>query len=42
MKHKVQEAERAYSEETNADIKRIIQELEATAMQEDSDPEMED
>lgn len=42
MKHKVQEAERAYSEETNADIRRIIQELEATAMQEDSDPEMED
>lgn len=42
LTHKVQEAGRAYSKETNVDIRRIIQELEASAMQEDSDPEMED
>lgn len=42
LKHKVHEAERAYSEETNADIRRIIQDLEAAAMQEELDPEMED
>lgn len=42
MRHMVQEAEKAYNEGTDADIRRIIQELEANAMQEDSEPEMED
>lgn len=38
----MQEAEKAYNEGTDIDIRRIIQELEANAMQEDSEPEMED
>jgi len=42
MKNKVQEAEKAYSEETNAYIQRIIQDLEKLAMKEELDPEMED
>lgn len=42
MKHMVQEAEKAYNEGTDADIHRIIQELEANALQEDSEPKMDD
>lgn len=41
MKHMVQGAERSYSEGTDVDIRRIIQELEAKDLQEDLDPEME-
>ena len=42
MRHMVQEAEKAYNEGTDVDIRRIIQEPEANEMQEDSEPEMED
>jgi len=38
----VQEAEKAYNEGTDADIHRLIQELEINAMQEDSELEMDD
>lgn len=42
MNQMVQEAEKAYNEGTNAEIRRIIQEMEANALQEDSEEEMED
>lgn len=39
---KVQFAERAYYENTNKDVRRIIQQMEEEAIQGQSDPEMED
>lgn len=38
----VNEAARAYKEGTNVDIHKLIQEMEGSIMEEDSEPEMEE
>jgi len=38
----VKNVARAYKERTDADIRRLIQEMEDNVMEEDSEPEMED
>lgn len=42
MRRRLQEAEAAYVLDTNPNIRRMIEQLEEEAMQENSDPEMED
>lgn len=42
MNQMVQEAEKAYKEATDVEKRKIIQEIEAKALQEDSEVEMED